>query len=82
MAIKALKTKILRVNVMNAYSNSVRSGNFSEAWLLFQLLRNGKVKLGFGDAHYMVERMLEKFGCRITYSRNYNIATAYLIHKQ
>lgn len=78
MSVKALKSKLLRANVMNAYIDFVRSENFIEAWLLFRLLRNGKIRLGLDDTSYAVERILEKIGCRIRYSRNYDIATAYL----
>ena len=77
-AVNTLKSKLLKAKVMNAYSESVRSGNFSEAHGLFSLLRLGEVKLGFSDAAYKVESLLETLGCRIRYSRNYGIATAYL----
>lgn len=77
-AVNELKSKLLKAKVMNAYSESVRSGKLREAWLLLALLRYGKISLGLGDAGFAVERILEGLGCRIRYSHSYNIATAYL----
>ncbi len=77
-AVNTLKSKFLKAKVMNAYSESVRSGSLREAWLLLHLLCRGEVKLGLGDASFAVEHLLEGLGCRIRYTRSYSIATAYL----
>lgn len=68
----------LKAKVMNAYSESVRSGKLREAWLLLALLRYGKISLGLGEAAHNVEYMLGEIGCRIRYTGNYNIARVYL----
>lgn len=70
--------KTLKAKVMNAYSESVRSGKLREAWLLLALLRYGKISLGLGEAAHNVEYMLGEIGCRIRYTGNYNIARVYL----
>ena len=77
-AVNTLKLKLLKAKVMNAYSESVRSGNLHEAHGLLTLLNRGNVCLGLGDIAYKVECLLEGLGCQIRYSRNYGIATAYL----
>ena len=53
-------------------------GKYEEAHIVLRFLRNGSVRLGLDDASWNVEQELEKLGCVITYSRNYNVATAYL----
>ena len=77
-AVNELKSKLLKAKVMNAYSESVREGNMSTAHGLLTLLRLGKISMGLSDASYKIECLLEAIGCKITYSRYYDIATAYL----
>ena len=77
-AVNELKSKLLKAKVMNAYSESVRSGSLREAHGLLTLLNRGEIKLGLGDVGFAVERIVEGLGCRISYSHGYNIATAYL----
>lgn len=77
-AVKTLKSKLLKAKVMNAYSESVRSGSLHEAHGLLTLLNRGEIKLGLSDVSYAVEHVLEGLGCRIRYSHSYGIATAYL----
>ena len=68
----------MKSKVMDAYRELVRSGELLAAWLVLDLLKHGKVSLGLGDNAFKVECILGKLGCRIWYSRNYNIATVYL----
>lgn len=69
-----LEKKIRRYVLMDAHRNMVREGKLREANTVLYLLRKGRVKLGLGDESFAVESLCEKLGCRIHYSRNYNIA--------
>lgn len=69
-----LEKKIRRYKLMDEHRRLVREGKFREANTVLYLLRKGNVKLGLGDESYIVESLCEGLGCRIRYSRNYNIA--------
>ncbi len=78
MSLNTLKLKLLRANVMTAYSQLVRNGEFWLARTLLRLLSNERVNLGLGDSDFKVECILEKLGCGIRYSRDGNFARVYL----
>lgn len=69
----------LKAKVMNAYSELVRNDRLLEARAVLRFLRDGKTNLGLGDVSSYVEGILEALGCRIRYSRNFNIARVYLL---
>ena len=69
--------KSKRLAIMMKHRELVQQGSLEVAQVLLRLLRRGRVSLGYGDAEYTAERVLEKLGCVITYSRPYYIATAH-----
>ena len=60
---------------MEQHMEYTRKGKYFEARVLLTLLRNGKVKLGIGDADNNVELFLDGIGCPAYYGRNYWTAT-------
>ena len=72
---KAKKSK--RLAIIMKHRELVRQGQMEVASVLFRLLRRGRVCLGYGDAEFDAERILEKLGCVITYSYPRYVATAY-----
>lgn len=73
-AVGVLERKIRRYLLMDAHRKMVREGKFIEANTVLYLLRKGKVSLGLGNESFAVESLCEKLGCKIRYSRNFNIA--------
>ena len=74
-----IKDKMLRYRVMETHVNMIRSGNYGEARLVLRLLNNGYIKCGLDDDAFRVESKMEKLGCAVRYSRNYNFSTVYMI---
>lgn len=74
-----LTDKLLKCRVMETHIALTRSGNYGEARLVLRLLNNGHIKCGLDDDAYRVETKMEKLGCAVRYSRNYNFSTVYLI---
>ena len=73
-----IKDKLLRSRVMETHINLIRSGNYGEARLVLRLLNNGHIKCGLDDDAFRVESKMEKLGCAVRYSRNYNFSIVYL----
>lgn len=77
-----IKDKLLRYRVMETHINMVKAGKYGEARLVLRLLNYGRVHLGLDDECWAVETALEKLGCVVSYSRNYNRSTVYLYCKR
>ena len=69
--------KSKRLAIMMKHRELVRQGAMEVAHVLLRLLRRGKATLGYGNAEYEAERILEKLGCVITYRRPHYLATAH-----
>lgn len=69
--------KSKRLAIMLKHRELVRQGSLEIAHVLLRLLRRGRVSLGYGDAEFAAECVLEKIGCVITYSRPHFVATAH-----
>lgn len=74
----SIEEKMLKYRVMESHIALVRSGNYGEARLVLLLLNRGHIKCGLDDDAFRVESMMEKLGCAVRYSRNYNFSTVYL----
>lgn len=74
-----IKDKLLKYRVMETHITLTRSGNYGEARMVLRLLNNGHIKCGLDDDAFRVESKMEKLGCAVRYSRNYNFSTVYLI---
>ena len=72
---KTKKSK--RLTIMMKHRELVRQGSMDIAHVLLRLLRSGRVSLGYGDAEFAAECILERLGCVITYSRPHFVATAH-----
>ena len=72
---KTKKSK--RLTIMMKHRELVRQGSMDIAHVLLRLLRRGRVSLGYGDAEFAAECILERLGCVITYSRPHFVATAH-----
>lgn len=66
-----------RLSIIMKHRELVRRGEMEVARILLRLLLRGNIKLGYGDTEYDAERILEKLGCVITYSRPRYVATAH-----
>lgn len=63
----------------NKHMHLVKVGEFETARCLLYLLRKGTFKVGLGEyAGFEAECLAEECGCRVTYSRNYMIATIHI----
>ena len=69
--------KSKRLAIMLKHRELVRQGSLEIAHVLLRLLRRGRVSLGYGDAEFAAEGILEKIGCVVTYSRPHFVATAH-----
>ena len=69
--------KSKRLAIMLKHRELVRQGSMDIAHVLLRLLRRGRVSLGYGDAEFAAECILERLGCVITYSRPHFVATAH-----
>lgn len=72
--------KAVRIaKIREMHTKLVRKGKFETARCLLYLLRKGNMKVGLGeDAGFEAECIAEEYGCCVTYSRNYNVATIHL----
>ena len=75
----SIKDNMLKYRVMETHVGLVRHGKYAEARLMLRLLNNGYIRCGLDDTACAVETKLELLGCTVRYSRNYNIATIYMI---
>lgn len=70
-----LKKNLVRYKLIDEHMKAVKKGEYEVGRDLLQLLRKGQIKVGLNDTGFRMECIAEKAGCRISYSRNYNIAT-------
>ena len=75
MAVRQRKSK--RLAIMRKHRELVLQGQMEVARVLLRLLNRGRVMLGYGDAEFAAECVLERLGCVITYSRPRYVATAH-----
>lgn len=69
-----LEKNIRRYKLIDEHRRLVREGKLIQANIVLHLLRKGKVALGLDDESYAVESLCEDIGCRISYSRNFNVS--------
>ena len=71
-----LKKKLVKYRLIEKHLEAVRAGRFEESRRLLWLLRKHSLSVGLGDdAGFAAECTAEECGCRVYYSRNYNVAT-------
>lgn len=63
-----LKYKMLKYRVMDYHQQLVRIGKYYEAARLLDFLRMKRICLDLSDVDFYVENILEKAGCKISYS--------------
>ena len=56
---------------MLKHKELISQGEMETARILLRLLIRNRVTLGFSDAEYAAEIILEKLGCVVTYSSRY-----------
>lgn len=70
-----LKNNLIKYRLIENHIKAVNAGKYEEARRLLQLLRRHRLSVGIGDdAGYAAEIIAEECGCRIRYSRNYNVS--------
>lgn len=74
MAQKTLDAKMKRYAIMRKHMYLTKHGEYAQAKNLLILLNRGYVNLRLGDDDAKTEIYLEKLGCRVFYTRNFNIA--------
>lgn len=70
----AFERKIRRYKFIDVHRKLVKEGKLLEARKILYLLRDGSITLGLDDVSNAVERICEDFGCRVRYSRCFNLA--------
>lgn len=66
---------VIRFELMCEQWDAVKRGDLELAQRLLHLLYNTRLSVGLADdAGFKAECIAEKHGCRIRYSRNFNIA--------
>lgn len=66
----------IKKNLMNLHNDLVKNGEYDKAINVLHLLHRHKLIVGLmSDVGFWVETKAEEIGCRVSYSRNYNIAT-------
>ena len=71
----SLKKNLIKYRLIGKHLEAVKAGKFEEGRCLLYLLRKHTLSVGLGyDAGYAVEIIAEECGCRVRYSRNYNVA--------
>lgn len=71
----SLKSNIIKYRLIEEHIKTVKSGELVLARELLFLLQKHQIKVGPNDIGCKLELIAEKCGCRISYSRNYDIAT-------
>ena len=69
-----LKNNLVKYKLIEEHMKAVRSGKLLLGREILYLLRKHKTAVGLDDVGNELEIISEKCGCRITYSRNYNVA--------
>ena len=70
-----LRKNLIKYRLIENHIEAVKAGRYEEARRLLQLLRRHRLSVGLGDdAGYAAEIIAEECGCRIRYSRNYNVS--------
>lgn len=68
-------SQVVRFNLMCAQYDAAKRGDLEVARRLLQLLYRTRITVGLADdAGFQAEIIAEESGCRIRYSRNYNLA--------
>lgn len=71
----SLKKNLIKYRLIEKHIETVKNGDYATARQLLYLLRKKCIHTGLGnDAQYRAEIIAEECGCRIRYSRNYNVA--------
>ena len=72
---KKLVRNMVRYRMIEKHLQLVREGKYDVAHYIIRLLNKRECTVGLGDdAGYVFEITAENCGCRISYSRNYNLA--------
>lgn len=70
-----LKKNLVKYRLIEKHMEAVKSGRYEEGRRLLWLLRKHTLSVGCGDdAGCAVEYIAEECGCRVRYTRNYNVA--------
>lgn len=70
-----LKKNLIKYRLIEKHMEAVKAGRYAEGRYLLRLLRKHSLNVGCGDnAGFAVEIIAEECGCRIRYTRNYNVA--------
>lgn len=70
-----LKKNLTKYRLIDEHMKAVKAGKVILAKEILYLLRKHQIKVGLDDIGNELEIIAEKSGCRISYSRNYCIAT-------
>lgn len=70
-----LKKNLVKYRLIEEHMKAVKDGKLLLAREILYLLRKHQTKVGLDDIGNELEMVAEKCGCRISYSRNYCIAT-------
>lgn len=70
-----LKNNLIKYRLIEEHMKAVKSGKFDLGKQILYLLRKHHTKVGLDDIGCDLEMIAEKCGCRISYNRNYCIAT-------
>lgn len=69
-----LTKNLVKYRLIEEHMKAVKSGKLLLGREILYLLRKHKTAAGLDDVGNELEIIAEKCGCRITYSRNYNVA--------
>lgn len=69
-----LKKNLVKYRLIEEHMKAVKAGKLLLGNEILYLLRKHKTAVGLDDVGNELEIIAEKCGCRITYSRNYNVA--------
>ena len=70
-----LKKNLIKYRLIEEHMKAVKSGKLVLGREILYLLRKHKTAVGLDDIGNELEMIAEKCGCRISYSRNYCVAT-------
>ena len=70
-----LKKNLVKYRLIEEHMKAVKDGRLLLAREILYLLRKRQTKVGLDDIGNELEMVAEKCGCRISYSRNYCVAT-------